>query len=302
MDRVCILFGSQTGSAADVAERLQRVAVRHHLPTVLQSLDDYPIASLVREKMAVFVVATTGQGDPPDNMLQFWKFILRRNLPQNSLANVKVAVLGLGDSSYLKFNFVAKKLAKRLEQLGASTVVPVGLADEQHDLGQEFVIEPWADCCVQEMLKLFTPLSREPPVPRDVILPSKFKLTTNDNRSTRIECSENGASYSQSNPFHAKMLSNERVTSDAHWQDVRLIRLDLSDSRMQYNAGDVMVVAPTNPSDDVQQFLELFKLDGSEQVCVTSRRDAALPHALQQGNTWRWLAEQYFDICGTPKS
>uniref|UniRef100_A0A672LQW2 NADPH dependent diflavin oxidoreductase 1 n=1 Tax=Sinocyclocheilus grahami TaxID=75366 RepID=A0A672LQW2_SINGR len=45
------------------------------------------------------------------------------------------AVLGLGDSSYPKFNFVAKKLHKRLLQLGANMLLPVGLANDQHDLG-----------------------------------------------------------------------------------------------------------------------------------------------------------------------
>lgn len=34
-----------------------------------------------------------------------------------------------------RFNFVAKKLHKRLIQLGANPLLPVGLGDEQHDLG-----------------------------------------------------------------------------------------------------------------------------------------------------------------------
>lgn len=34
-----------------------------------------------------------------------------------------------------RFNFVAKKLHKRLLQLGASMLLPVGHADDQHDLG-----------------------------------------------------------------------------------------------------------------------------------------------------------------------
>lgn len=34
-----------------------------------------------------------------------------------------------------RFNFVAKKLYKRLLQLGANALLPVGLADDQHDLG-----------------------------------------------------------------------------------------------------------------------------------------------------------------------
>ena len=34
-----------------------------------------------------------------------------------------------------RFNFVAKKLYRRLLQLGASPLVPLALADDQHDLG-----------------------------------------------------------------------------------------------------------------------------------------------------------------------
>ncbi|KAH3792178.1 hypothetical protein DPMN_145669 [Dreissena polymorpha] len=100
-----------------------------HQPTFFQ-------ANLVSETTAIFVCSTAGQGDPPDNMTCFWKFILRRNLPRDSLCQLQHAVLGLGDSSYLKFNFVAKKLHRRLEQLSSTPLLDVGLADDQHDLGQ----------------------------------------------------------------------------------------------------------------------------------------------------------------------
>jgi sulfite reductase alpha subunit-like flavoprotein len=40
----------------------------------------------------------------------------------------------LGDSSYQKFNFAAKKLHKRLLQLGATALINPGLGDEQHEL------------------------------------------------------------------------------------------------------------------------------------------------------------------------
>ena len=33
---------------------------------------------------------------------KFWRFIMRRNLPTNSLQSMHFAVLGLGDSSYQK--------------------------------------------------------------------------------------------------------------------------------------------------------------------------------------------------------
>lgn len=51
----------------------------------------------------------------------------------------------MGDSSYIKFNFVAKRLARRLCDLGGTQLIEVGLADEQHDLGADAVVDPWID-------------------------------------------------------------------------------------------------------------------------------------------------------------
>ena len=52
-------------------------------------------------------------------------------------------VLALGDSSYAKFNYVGKKLHKRLVQLGAIPIQALGLCDDQHDLGPDAVTDPW---------------------------------------------------------------------------------------------------------------------------------------------------------------
>lgn len=62
-------------------------------------------------KLVVFVIATTGDGEAPTTMMNSWRFLLRRDLPQNSLKDVKFTVFGLGDSSYALFNAMAKKLA-----------------------------------------------------------------------------------------------------------------------------------------------------------------------------------------------
>lgn len=132
---ITILYGSQTGTAQEVAERLVRDAKRRHFATRCAALDNYDRAQLPLQKFVLFVVATTGQGDAPDNMKQFWRFLLRKSLPMNSLQGVQVAVLGLGDSSYPKFNFVGKMLQRRLVQLGAIEIVPRGDANDQHELG-----------------------------------------------------------------------------------------------------------------------------------------------------------------------
>jgi len=41
--KLVILYGSQTGTAQDVAEKLGRVAKRHHFNALVTTLDDYNV-------------------------------------------------------------------------------------------------------------------------------------------------------------------------------------------------------------------------------------------------------------------
>lgn len=169
MDRkLTILYGSQTGTAQDLAEQIWRESKRFHFTGTVMSMDKYDVRCLIDEKYVIFVCSTTGQGDEPDNMRTFWKFLLRKSLPPNSLNALNFAVLGLGDSSYEKFNFVAKRLNKRLQQLGASTLTSIGLCDDQHDLGASAVYLKWIDELWKELLMRqplpagLTPLAESP--------------------------------------------------------------------------------------------------------------------------------------------
>lgn len=141
--KLTILYGSHTGTAQDLAEQIWRESKRYHFIGTVMPMDNYDIQTLIHERFVVFVCATAGNGDEPDNMKSFWKFLLRKSLPTNSLQRLSFAVLGLGDSSYGKFNYVAKRLNKRLQQLGGTAIIPVGLGDDQHDMGVSAVSIPW---------------------------------------------------------------------------------------------------------------------------------------------------------------
>jgi sulfite reductase alpha subunit-like flavoprotein len=106
-------------------------------------MDEFDMRLLPSLSRAVFFVSTTGQGSPPDNMKKSWSVLLRKELPTDSLRSTQVAVFGLGDSSYAKFNFPSKKLHARLLQLGAQPMLPLGLGDDQHVAGPYTALVPW---------------------------------------------------------------------------------------------------------------------------------------------------------------
>ena len=54
-----------------------------------------------------------------------------------------------------------------------------------------------------------------------------------DLNSFRIGSQDN-SNHSQSNPFYARVISNERITADDHFQDVRLVKFDITNSNMRY--------------------------------------------------------------------
>ena len=139
-----ILFGSQTGTAEEVADRLAAESLRWHFAPRVVPMEEYDVARLPGEPFVVCVASTTGEGEVPDGMRPLWSFLLRRDLPPGSLRGVRHAVFGLGDSSYAKFNFAAKRLARRLAQLGSPALVPLGLGDDQEALGLDQALGPWA--------------------------------------------------------------------------------------------------------------------------------------------------------------
>ncbi|PIO75570.1 flavodoxin [Teladorsagia circumcincta] len=127
MHSLLVLYGSETGTAEDVAEGLWKEARLLDVPARLFGMDEYDIENLPNERAVAFVVATTGQGEIPPNMRSAWLRMLRKSLPRDWLRHINFGVLGLGDSSYQKYNFASKKLFRRLLQLGGNSLLDIGL-------------------------------------------------------------------------------------------------------------------------------------------------------------------------------
>ena len=69
-----VFYGSQTGTAEEFANRLAKEATRYGLPAMTfdpEEVGDWEdlkkMAEEIENSLAVFVVATYGEGDPTDN-------------------------------------------------------------------------------------------------------------------------------------------------------------------------------------------------------------------------------------------
>lgn len=222
-----VLYGSQTGTAQDTAGHVARVLMRHYLSATAVAMDSFQLAKLLDVRFAIFIVATTGQGEEPDNMKKTWRFLLRKSLPSNSLEKFQFAVFGLGDSSYPKYNFVAKKLHKRLQLLGGRSIVPIGLADDQHPLGVDGALSPWIDALMENLRDIFPSLINCKPLPISTLLPPVVSIELlDDDQSLSIESGcrpYNNETPSRSAPAKVLLKENTRLTPQHHFQDVRYV-------------------------------------------------------------------------------
>ncbi|XP_064597948.1 LOW QUALITY PROTEIN: methionine synthase reductase-like [Liolophura sinensis] len=143
-NRFLLLYGSQTGQAKAIAEEVHDKSEQFGLHAELHCISyTEKKFNLERERCVVFVVSTTGDGEPPDTVQKFWRRLNKRTLPDTHLQHLHYSLLGLGDTNYTNFCKCGKSLDRRLEQLGAKRFFPCAWADD--GVGLEVAAEPWID-------------------------------------------------------------------------------------------------------------------------------------------------------------
>ncbi|KAI5283788.1 NAPDH-dependent diflavin reductase [Ascosphaera acerosa] len=311
--RVLVAYGSETGNAQDIAEELGRLATRLRCATSVRELNDVVASRLAQEYDAcIFVVATTGQGEFPQNARAFWRSLLPRRLSAAFLRGVRCTVLGLGDSSYAKFNFAARKLRKRLLQLGAETLCQHGECDEQHESGNDATVIPWSAGLRQALLAALPLPAGADPIPEGVQLPPEWVLES---------CAPSSGAEAQPptidlavddrplpDTFAATLVANERVTPRAHWQDVRHMVLS-TPAPLAYGPGDIVQVFPRNPPEDVAALLALLGWADAADQPVRVVRGAAtsvsapvpIPLPRDGATTLRALLTDHLDFNCVPR-
>ncbi len=97
---VLVAYASQTGYAEQLAHSTQRALADARVPTRVLSFSQLDSAALTNARVALFIVATTGEGDPPDPAARFVRTVMRQPFAAPGL---RYGVLALGDRSFTRF-------------------------------------------------------------------------------------------------------------------------------------------------------------------------------------------------------
>ena len=147
------------------------------------------------------------------------------------------------------------------------------------------------------------------PIPEGELLPSRY-LMSFQKAEAACPVKEVGPPGS----FTCRIRQNQRITAPDHWQDVRHIIIESHHSKMEYEPGDIAVVWPENPKEEVEIFLDTLQWTNIADVPLTIttaltsltffRLDLTKGRPLItrfDPPTLRLLATSYLDICSVPR-
>ncbi|MDO6506090.1 assimilatory sulfite reductase (NADPH) flavoprotein subunit [Colwellia sp. 4_MG-2023] len=244
-----ILYASQTGNAKGVASKLAASAKAAGISVVLKNTADYKAKSSLKNETHLLIVASTnGEGEAPDDAIEFHEFLLGKKAPK--LPNLSYSVLALGDSSYEFFCQTGKDFDERLQALGAKQLAPRVDCDVDYDSD----CEAWTSSIIESLKDEFTQPATT----------TTASLGGFDNLPTAGAASQ----YSKQNPLAAEFSLSQKITGRDSAKDVRHIEIDLGESGLTYQVGDALGVWFENDEALVDNLLSELSFSGDEKVSL----------------------------------
>lgn len=236
--RALILYASQTGNAQEIAESLQQSLESKGYKTNLESTLDIKLARLKDYALIVVIASTHGEGEPPDDAIDFYEAVLSKKAP--SLNGVKHAVLGLGDSSYEFFCQTAKDFDSALLKLGSVPLI------ERLDCDVDYQQEAlnWTTQLVGAIADI------QPPT-----------LTTAALVENIIQFP-----YSKEKPFAATLSIIQKLTAPGSIKDTYHLEIDLASSGLSYGPGDALGIWADNDKALVKEILAELNIESQARV------------------------------------
>jgi len=314
--RVIVFYGSQTGTAEDYASRLAKeCSQKYNVSAMTADLEEYDMEhldELPTDKLAIFVLATYGEGEPTDNAVQFWELINQEQTPEFSqadsaedpsqpLKNLRYIGFGLGNKTYEHFNEAIRVVDKKLTAFGATKLGECGEGDDDGSLEEDFMAwqeNMWPVFCEAMQVS-------EASVGQAERTATYSAQELENINSTDLYLGELGDKTQQSwdakKPFPALVRSRDLFTnSDRHCLH---LDIDITGSRIKYVTGDHIAIWPTNSETEANRLVKAIGLSDKLDVAVKVEAvDPAAPkkYPFPVPTTYRSIFRHYLDIATPP--
>jgi len=116
-----IVYASESGNSEKLAGDIAKAARKNGLKPTIIDMADLELSALTSAKRLVVIAATWGEGEPPARAIRAYNGLMGEGAPR--LDGVEFGVLALGDTAYVEFCAIGKKIDERLAALGGKRVV-----------------------------------------------------------------------------------------------------------------------------------------------------------------------------------
>ena len=282
----CVIFyGSQTGTAEDYASRLAKEgSSRFGLKTMVADLEDYDYDNLDEfpsDKVAFFVLATYGEGEPTDNAVEFYEFIndqspaFSKGEEGTPLTDLIYVTFGLGNNTYEHYNSMVRNVDAALTRFGANRIGTAGEGDDGAGTMEEDFLA-WKEPMWEALAEKMGLEEREAVYEPVFKIEKRSDLSIDDDIVYLGEPNKSHLGNAQKGPYNAQNpyiapIESSRELFTVKDRNCLHMEIDVSGSNMSYTTGDHIAIWPTNSGREVDRFIKVMGIESERNDVINVR-------------------------------
>ncbi|KAM0524509.1 hypothetical protein ACHAPE_000605 [Trichoderma viride] len=307
-----IFFGSQTGTAEDYASRLAKEGKsRFGLETMIADLEEYDfdaMDTLPSDKVAIFVLATYGEGEPTDNAVEFFEYIKEDGVSfsqgneDSPLENLNYVAFGLGNNTYEHYNTMVREVDRHLTKLGAHRIGAAGEGDDGAGTMEEDFLA-WKDPMwtalaahmgLEEREAVYEPIFAISD--REGLTAESPEVYVGEPNKMHLQNTAKGP-FNAHNPYIAPIAESYELFKVKDRNCIHL-EFDISGSTLSYTTGDHIAIWPTNAGEEVDRFLRVTGLaDKRGQVVSVKALEPTAKVPFPTPTTFDAIVRYHLEVC-----